>query len=110
METPNLVVVDIDNTVHQADIALNKASQELFGSGFRWDAQSEWYIGGHPDMPMENALKVFNLVHERHYIFLTQPYDGAVEGLQRIADAGFEIGYFTDRKVHARDDTRDWLE
>jgi hypothetical protein len=107
--TKNLVVVDIDNTVHESDITMNRVSMELFNSPFRWCQQHEWYKGTDAKMPMENALQVFSRLHDRDMIFLTEPYVGSVEGLKRIADAGYEIAYYTDRKAEAHNDTHDWL-
>ncbi len=60
-------------------------------------------------MPLENALKVFDRMHDRDMIFLTAPYVGSVEGLNALAAAGFDIVYFTDRKASAHQDTLDWL-
>ena len=37
------VMVDIDNTVHESDITMNRVSMELFNSPFRWCKQDEWY-------------------------------------------------------------------
>lgn len=107
--TKNLVVVDIDNTVHESDITMNRVSMELFNSPFRWCQQNEWYTGADPKMPMEHALQVFSRLHDRDMIFLTEPYVGSVAGLKRIMDAGYEVAYYTDRKADAHDDTHDWL-
>lgn len=108
--TKNVVAVDIDNTIHESDITMNRASMELFDSPFRWCKQPEWYTFTDQAMPLENALQVFNRMHDRDMIFLTDPYVGAVQGLERIVAGGYEIKYFTDRKADAHDDTRDWLE
>lgn len=105
----NLIVVDIDNTIHESDITMNRVSMELFNSPFRWCKQNEWYKGGHQHMPLENALKVFDRMHDRDMIFLTQPYVGSPEALQSLHNAGWEIAYYTDRKQSAHDATRDWL-
>lgn len=110
MTDKNIVVVDIDNTVHESDITMNRVSMELFNSPFRWCQQSEWYKGGHQHMPFENALKVFDRLHDRDMIFLTQPYTGAPEGLHAIANAGYEIHYYTDRKAEAHEATLEWLD
>jgi len=104
-----IVVVDIDNTIHESDITLNLASMELFNSPFRWCQQGEWYKGGHDKMPMENALKVFNRIYDRDMIFLTRPYVGAKAGLEAIKNAGYDIHYFTDRPEKAHQNTLDWL-
>lgn len=109
MTDKNIVVVDIDNTVHESDITMNRVSMELFNSPFRWCQQNEWYTGADPSMPMENALQVFNRLHDRDMIFLTQPYTGAPEGLHTIQNAGYEIHYYTDRKAEAHEATYDWL-
>ena len=103
------VVIDIDNTIHESDITLNRASMELFNSHFRWCQQGQWYKGGDQIMPMEQALKVFDRVHDRDMIFLTDPYVGAKEGLDAIKDLGYTIRYFTDRRESAHQDTYDWL-
>lgn len=107
--TKNVVAVDIDNTVHESDITLNRVSMELFNSPFRWCQQPEWYCGTDSIMPMENALEVFNRLHDRDMIFLTDPYIGAREGLERIQNAGYTIEYFSDRKLDSYQDTHDWL-
>ena len=104
------VAVDIDNTIHESDITMNRASMELFNSPFRWCQQPEWYTFTHSNMPLENALQVFNRMHDRDMIFLTDPYVGSVEGLKAIVEHGYTIRYFTDRKLDAHDDTQDWLE
>ena len=108
--TRNIVIVDIDNTVHESDITMKRASMELFNSPFKWCQQPEWYVFGDEQMPLEHGLKVFNRMHDRDMIFLTDPYVGSIEGLHAIADAGYEIKYFTDRKPEAQADTVDWLE
>jgi hypothetical protein len=104
-----IVVVDVDNTIHESDITLNLASMELFNSPFRWCQQGEWYKGGHDKMPMENALKVFSRIYDRDMIFLTRPYVGAKAGLEAIKNAGYDIYYYTDRPEKAHENTYDWL-
>jgi len=103
------VVVDIDNTVHESDITMNRASMELFNSPFRWCQQNEWYKFSDDKMPLEHGLQVFNRMHDRDMIFMTAPYVGSIEGLQTIASAGYEIRYYTDRKLDAHSATVDWL-
>lgn len=110
MTDKNIVVVDVDNTVHESDITMNRLSMELFNSPFRWCKQNAWYDGSDPHMPMDNMLKMFGRLHDRDMIFLTAPYVGAPEGLRAIEDAGYEIHYYTDRKGESHDDTYDWLE
>ena len=105
----NTVIVDIDNTVHESDITMNLLSMELFNSPFRWCKQDQWYTGADPNMPMEHALKVFDRLHDRDMIFLTSPYVGSKEGLERIQAAGYTINYYTDRKLSSHQDTYDWL-
>lgn len=109
MTQQNLIAVDIDNTVHESDITMNRCSMELFNSPFRWCQQPQWYMGDDPTMPLENALEVFKRMHDRDMIFLTEPYIGSKQGLDALAAAGFEIAYYTDRKVEAHQDTSDWL-
>jgi len=105
----NIVVVDIDNTIHESDITMNLVSMELFNSPFKWCQQGEWYKGGHGHMPMENALKVFGRIYDRDMIFLTRPYVGSKAGLEAIESAGYEIRYYTDRPEIAHTNTYDWL-
>lgn len=105
----NVVAIDIDNTVHESDITMNRVSMELFNSPFRWCKQDEWYRGGHQHMPMEHALQIFDRMHDRDMIFMTDPYVGSREGLARIANLGYEIHYYTDRKKSAGQATSDWL-
>ncbi len=111
MSTPkqNIVIIDVDNTIHESDITLNLASMELFNSPFRWCQQPEWYTGGDDALTMEQACKVFDRVLDREMIFLTKPYIGAKEGLDLIQSLGYEVRYYTDRRPHAHADTYDWL-
>lgn len=107
--TRNVIAVDIDNTCHESDITMNRASMELFNSPFRWCQQNQWYTGGDQNMPLENALQVFERMHDRDMIFMTDPYVGTKEGLDALVAAGYEIQYFTDRKEGSHADTVDWL-
>jgi len=109
MSDKKIVVVDIDNTIHESDITLNLASMELFNSPFKWCQQGEWYKGGHEKMPMENALEVFDRIYDRDMIFLTRPYVGSKSGLEKIQSLGYEILYYTDRPASAHANTYDWL-
>jgi phosphoglycolate phosphatase-like HAD superfamily hydrolase len=108
MTDKNLVVVDLDSTLHEymhtvALVALNEFGVRLEGPAEDWN--SVFPIGFERDRQVE----IFQRCHDREYIFLTNPYPLAVESLKRIHRAGFDIWYLSDRKGSAEKDTIEWL-
>lgn len=104
----NIVVVDIDDTIHEyshtlALVALNEFGVRINTEPLEWkDALipvTDWGLG----------TKIFQRCHDRDYIFLTNPYPGSVEALLTLHDMGYEVCYYTDRKASSYEDTKEWL-
>lgn len=109
METSkNIIIVDIDSTLHEymhtvALVALNDF-------GIRVENPPDDWEGVFPDgIDRDVQIQIFNRCHDDDYIELTKPYPGSVEALDWMADEGYDIWYFTDRKKEAHAATVKWL-
>lgn len=103
-----IVAVDLDDTIHEYSHTLALVALNEFG--VRIDTEPlEWKDVLLPITDYSLGTKIFQKCHDREYIFLTNPYPGAVEGLREIESMGYEVQYFTDRKIASYDDTLDWL-
>lgn len=103
-----IVAVDLDDTVHEYSHTLALVALNEFGIRIHTEPL-EWKDALLPVTDYSIGTKIFQRCHDRDYIFLTKPYPGAVEGLREMSNLGFDVQYFTDRKVSAHDDTLEWL-
>lgn len=105
----NIVAVDIDSTLHEymhtvALVALNEFGIRIEGTIDDWESVFP------PDFDSSRHFDVYNMCHEREYIFLTKPYPGSVSALNEIANLGYEVMYVSDRKKESFEDTIEWLQ
>lgn len=103
-----VVAVDLDDTIHEYSHTLALVALNEFGVKINTEPL-EWKDALLPVTDYGIGTKIFQRCHDRDYIFLTNPYPGAVEGLKEIESFGFEVRYFTDRKQESYNDTLDWL-
>lgn len=120
----SLVVFDLDSTLFDVvpriekilvDFAAVPAHQQNFPEQVQHFKnikveRKDWGIKGtllrsgldghHPEF--QSAVKNFWVKHffSNEYLVYDKPYDGAVEYVQKIAEAGAQIAYLTGRDVH----------
>ena len=104
-----IVAVDLDDNLHEYSHTLALVALNEFGIRINTNPL-EWKDALVPVTDPGLGTRIFQRCHDRDYIFLTSPYPGAVEALREIERLGYEIIYFTDRKISSYDDTLEWLQ
>ena len=73
-------------------------------------APNDWNDALPQGLSRPEQIEIFQRCHDREYIFLTNPYPGAVEALDWVSRSGYEVWYVSDRKADSHADTVEWLE
>lgn len=108
MSNKNIIVVDLDSTLHHFMAIFVKVAKEQFDIIVdpypeEWDAVSEGFTD------LNQLLDCFAACFTREMIFYSKPYPDSVKVLQDIQDRGYEIHYYTDRVKTSEQATKDWL-
>lgn len=106
MMTKQIVFVDIDDTTYNFNTLCSLVALNEFGVRVNTTPE-DWASFMLEDLSV--CIPIFERCHDRDHIFLSKPFPGAVDALQRIEELGYDIRYLSDRKSSSLEDTRDWL-
>ena len=109
--TSNTVIVDIDSTLYCFLSAFQKSASSQLGIDVPDPEHITEWSGIEPFFgDFRDFLSCVEHAYSYEHIDSNVPYLGAVSGVHRIQDAGYEIHYYTDRPKSMEAATFDWLE
>jgi uncharacterized HAD superfamily protein len=100
------IAIDIDSTLHHYWDLLSAAARRRFGVELPYEEQFDWGI---TRLRQEQLTCCIDETHSDDVILAGRPYPGAVETVNRWADAGHFIHITSHRHDRAHDATARWL-
>lgn len=100
------IAIDIDSTLHHYWDVLSDAARERFGIELPYEEQYKW---GATRLKDEQLACVIAATHCEQAIMAGRPYPGAVEAINRWADAGHFIHITSHRAEQCQAPTEAWL-
>ena len=100
------IAIDIDSTLHHYWDVLSAAARERFGIELPYEEQYKW---GATRLKDEQLACVIAATHCEQAIMAGRPYPGAVEAINRWADAGHFIHITSHRAEQCQAPTEAWL-
>lgn len=101
------IAIDIDSTLHHYWDVLSDAARQRFGIDLPYESQFDWGITRLRD---EQLAVCIEETHSDEVIAAGRPYPGAVEAVNRWADAGHWIHITSHRAEGCHASTRRWLD
>ncbi len=101
------IALDIDSTLHHYWDLLDRIAQERYGVSLPYSEQRGWGI---TQLEREQLIAVVEETHTDENIEAAEPYEGAVEAVQRWHAAGHWIHVTSHRRTSCDPATRRWLE
>ena len=101
------IALDIDSTLHHYWDLLDRIAQERYGVALPYAEQSDWGITA---LERDQLIAVVEETHSDENIEAAEPYEGAVEAVQRWHEAGHWIHVTSHRRTSCDPATRRWLE
>jgi uncharacterized protein len=101
------IAIDIDSTLHHYWDKLSDAAQRRFGVELPYDEQVTWGITRLKPRQLQLCIAE---THTDEVIARGEPYDGAVEAVNRWSAAGHFIHVTSHRADGCHTATRDWLD
>lgn len=109
------IAVDIDDTLYSfCDLARKVLTEEAFRTGDERRtvaAYAPWPEWRSPVdlLGLDEWMRIIGLCHDDEMILAQRPYDGAVEVLWELVDAGHDLLYISNRATETRLATQRWL-
>ncbi len=100
------IAIDIDSTLHHYWDVLSEAARRRFGVDLPYEEQFTWGI---TRLKPEQLDLVIRETHCEETIFASEPYEGAVQTINRWHRAGHFIHITTHRSTEAHAATARWL-
>jgi FMN phosphatase YigB (HAD superfamily) len=100
------IAIDIDSTLHHYWDVLSDAARRRFGIELPYEEQLTWGITRLRDQQLTCCIEE---THSDQAILAGRPYPGAVEAVNRWADAGHFIHITSHRSAAAHPATEQWL-
>ncbi len=100
------IAIDVDSTLHHYWDVLSDAARERFGVDLPYEEQYQWGI---TRLKAEQLRCVVDATHCEAAILAGRPYPGAVDAVNRWADAGHFIHITSHRAEHCQAATEQWL-
>jgi uncharacterized HAD superfamily protein len=99
--------IDIDSTLHHYWDAFSAVVLERHGIHLPYENQETWHIEG---LSPDEVAAVVAATHADPHVSDAVPYEGAVEAVNRWADAGHFIHITSHRSTDSHDVTTAWLD
>jgi len=106
-----LVLVDIDNTLYDADSLFSRVAREEFGVA-QWPTScSYWFGPGDIGTDLKTIKNVFRRCHSREYILAQKPFPFAVDAIREIHECydGVRFAFISDRNRQQTSALEEWL-
>ena len=101
------IAIDIDSTLHHYWDQLAAVAKRRFGVVLPYEEQETWSI----QLLKPDQLRCcVEETHREHHVLAAEPYEGAVEAINRWHEAGHFIHITSHRATDAHDATARWLE
>ena len=101
------IALDIDSTLHHYWDLLDRIAQDRYGVALPYAEQADWGI---TQLERQQLIECVTETHSDENIEAAEPYDGAVEAVNRWHQAGHFIHVTSHRRETCAPATRRWLE